>query len=402
MALTVGIIGKFFITDEEKDDVLADAPDTEAGDYSRFATGSPLFSENEILISAKSVILCTDGGMLLYEKQADVPLPMASITKVMTAIVALEELRAGEVDIAEKLRQEVSVSERAVGVEGSSVYLRAGEKVSYEMLLYSLMLESANDAATAIAYAVAGSEEAFVELMNKKAQALCMDSTVFKNPHGLSADGHYTTARNYARLMSYALNDQLFTEMIGTKKKVYRSEDGAYTRVLTNHNRLLSSYKNIIGGKTGFTKLSGRTLVTAAEKDGTRLICVTINAPDDWNDHTKLFEKGFEVLKTVTLTPSDCSFSVPTACGSEAETLIGLKKEIRLTVNKDTEVSLRYFCPNILFAPVLEGKAVGRLEIYAGNEKIQEAALYVQKGVSGVKQERKALFERLTELLAHR
>ena len=401
LALAVGLFWKIF-PKEAGSEVIAQANENEKIDYKNFASGAPLFSESDVSVSAKSVILCTEGGLLLYEKQADVPLPMASITKVMTAIVALERLGVNEANKTEVLKNNVSVDGRAVGVEGSSVYLKAGESVSYEMLLYSLMLESANDAATAIAYATAESEEAFVKAMNEKAASLCMGSTVFKNPHGLSDDGHYTTARDYAKLMSYALGNPVFTEIIGTKKKIYPSSDGTLTRVLTNHNRLLTTYKNMIGGKTGFTKISGRTLVTAAEKDGTRLICVTINAPSDWNDHTELFEKGFSVLKTEEYSAEKCSFSVPVAGAEKKEVPIGIIGDVRLTVKAETEITVKYFCPSILFAPMNKGRETGRLEFYADGKKIREEKLYVLEDTPALKEEKASLWNKITEFFSRK
>ena len=388
----LGFFGVFFEKDGKKDDIPTVVTESKLKDYSDFAVGTPVFDTSAVSVSAKSVILCTDSGMLLYEKQADVPLPMASITKVMTATVALEALGVISSEQTDKLKEEVAVNASAVGVEGSSVYLKAGEKVSYEMLLYSLMLESANDAATAIAFAVMGSEEAFVAAMNQKAAALCMNTTVFKNPHGLSADGHYTTARDYARLMAYAIENPVFCQLIGTKKAVYPSADGEMTRVLTNHNRLLSTYKYMLGGKTGFTKLSGRTLVTAAEKDGTRLICVTINAPDDWNDHKELFEKGFGAVKTEVFTPEKCGVSVAVACGDRQGLVCRIKKEVRLTVKPETEITVKFFCPSMLFAPIEAESTIGRVEFYANGEKIAEEKLYSDCEIYSTKTEGKSSF----------
>lgn len=382
-ALAFLLIGGYFGKKDDSDKASADGGYTEKRDYSGFALGTPLLSASDISVSARSAVLCTDGGLMLYEKNADIPLPMASITKVMTAVVALEALAKDGTDVTEALKREIQVDKRAVGAEGSSVYLKAGETVTLEMLLYSLMLESANDAALAIAYALFGSEETFVSAMNEKAAELSMSSTAFKNPHGLSEDGHYTTARDYSRLMAYALEDPVFTEMIGTKKKIFVSENGEMTRVLTNHNRLLNTYKNMIGGKTGFTKLSGRTLVTAAEKDGTRLICVTINAPDDWNDHTSLYEKGFSLLRTEILTPEKCSTEIPVAGGAETLVKCAPRADLKVTVGIDAEVTVKYFCPQILFAPITAERAVGRIEVYADGEKVAETELYTLSAVDG-------------------
>ncbi len=395
----ISFFGIFSEKNEKGDEKPAKTTDTVLKDYSGFAKGSPIFTTDDISVSAKSVLLCTDSGLLLYEKQADVPLPMASITKVMTATVALEALGVFGSEQADNLKKEVTVDADAVGVEGSSVYLKAGERVSYEMLLYSLMLESANDAAEAIAIAVMGSEEAFVRAMNEKAAALCMKTTVFKNPHGLSEDGHYTTARDFARLMAYAIENPVFCQLIGTKKAVYPSSDGEMTRVLTNHNRLLNTYRNMLGGKTGFTKISGRTLVTAAEKDGTRLICVTINAPDDWNDHVSLFEKGFDAVKTEVFTPESCSAKISVACGSAEALDCFIKRSVRLTVKRETEITVKLFCPGIIFAPIKADTEIGRAEFYADGEMIAEERLYAKNEVYGVKAEKSSFFSKITDFL---
>ena len=181
-------------------------------------------------ISARSACLVdADSGKLLYSKNADKRMPMASTTKVMTAIVALES--------KVPLDTVIKIPKAAVGIEGSSVYLKEGESIALEDLLYSLLLASANDASVAIAIAVAGSEDAFVELMNKKARELGLSNTHFSNPHGLDDKEHYTTARELAQIMAYALQNESFMTICGTYKKLLQRDSG--TRLLVNHNRLL-------------------------------------------------------------------------------------------------------------------------------------------------------------------
>jgi D-alanyl-D-alanine carboxypeptidase len=164
-------------------------------------------------------------------------------------------------------------------------------------LLFGLMLRSANDAAAAIAYEISGSIEAFADKMNEKAESLGLTDTHFTNPHGLDDKEHYTTARELAIITGEALKNDTFLQIVSTKKQIITNSDGE-SRLLINHNKLLNMYENTIGVKTGFTKKSGRCLVGAAERDGVRLITVTINAPDDWKDHTALFDYGFSKLKT--------------------------------------------------------------------------------------------------------
>ena len=318
-------------------------------DYRGFAKGTALINSADI--SASSAILCSSDGLLIYEKNADVPLPMASITKVMTAVVALE---------AEKdLSKEFKVPRQAVGVEGSSVYLTEGEEVTLEMLLYSVMLESANDAATALAIATGGSLEAFVSKMNEKAEELSMSSTCFSNPHGLSDSQHFTTARDYARLMSYALDDPTFCKIISTKKAVYPKKDASMTRVLTNHNRLLNTYSGMIGGKTGFTRASGRTLVTAAMRNGVTLICVTLNAPNDWQDHTLLFDKGFDAVKSVTFSKEELRRRLPVGGAENGSVSVSPREDVTFTVKAEETLRCEIHTPHNLFAPLSRGQRVG-------------------------------------------
>lgn len=342
--------------------------------------------ENQISVSAKSAILCTPSGIILYEKRADTPLPMASITKLMTAVVALENI--------EDLKTEVVVSPLAAGVEGSSVYLKAGEKVTYEMLVYSAMLESANDATLALAIALMGDEESFVAEMNRKAEELGMESTSFKNPHGLSADGHYTTARDYARLMSYALESETFCKIIGTKKMVVPSIDGSMTRVLTNHNRLLMTYKGMIGGKTGFTKASGRTLVTAANRDGVTLICVTINASDDWNDHTNLFNRGFSYVESNMYTSDDTQRNIAVA-GSNKSIAVKMQNDVNIVTTKVSDTEVKYFLPKFLYAPVKTGDEVGKIVFYIDGEECGSEVLYAAESADYLELKKPGTIEKI-------
>ncbi len=399
VALTLAVTAVTALASEFSLNTVPDIPDkggeTEIDDTEKevenkiftLTDSSAMIDIGELSVSAKSAILCTDEGLVLYEKQADIPLPMASITKVMTAIVALEAIKDTSVT--------VEVSSKAVGTEGSSVYLKNGEKVTLEMLLYSAMLESANDATVALAIAVAGSEEGFVALMNDKAKALEMKNTSFANPHGLPASEHYTTCEDYARLMAYALKNDAFREIISTKKKIYPSSDGSLTRVLTNHNRLLNTYKDMIGGKTGFTKTSGRTLVTAAERDGTTLICVTINASNDWNDHTELFDEGFQRLNTQVFS---CEREVPLACGKADKVKCSFSEDISITTENGTDIEVKYTLPRMLFAPVTKGQKVGYAVFYQNGKEILKKDIYAAETVEAMETstEKIGFFDKIT------
>ena len=217
-------------------------------------------------ISAESAILIdADSGRVLFEKNAHTKRGIASTTKILTAIVVLENASSDEV---------VNVSYKAANTEGSSMYLKSGEKITVENLLYGLMLNSGNDAATALAEHTAGSVEEFAKLMNKKAKEIGMNSSSFANPHGLDNENHYSTAYDMAMLTKYAMENKTFKNIVGTKTKIAKNENGDY-KYLTNHNKLLSIYEYCLGVKTGFTKKCGRCLVSFSEKNGVKLIAIT-------------------------------------------------------------------------------------------------------------------------------
>lgn len=251
----------------------------------------PQNASAKIYVSANSAILMEqESGRVIYEKDAHTQRRIASITKIMTAILAIE---------SGKMNDMVTISENAVRTEGSSIYLKAGDKIPLEDLVYGLMLRSGNDAATAIAEYVGGSLDGFVYLMKQKAEEIGMKDTNFENPHGLDDhENHYSTAYDMALLTRYAMENDMYKKIAGTEK--YRSEnpDGDWDRVWKNKNKLLTGlYEYTTGGKTGFTKLAKRTLVSTAEKDGVELIAVTLNDPDDWDDHINMYESAFKNYK---------------------------------------------------------------------------------------------------------
>ena len=237
--------------------------------------------------SQRAILMDQETGRILYEKDAHSQSRIASITKIMTAILAIE---SGKMD------QEVTVSSNAAGTEGSSLYLKAGEKIKLEDLVYGLMLRSGNDAAVAIAEFVGGSLDGFVYMMNEKANEIGMENTHFANPHGLDDhENHYSTAYDMAVLTRYSMENDLYKEIAGTKVHTAPNPEEKWDRKWKNKNRLLTElYKYSTGGKTGYTKLAKRTLVSTASKDGENLIAVTLNGPDDWKDHIGMFEYGFK------------------------------------------------------------------------------------------------------------
>ncbi|MFS0863502.1 D-alanyl-D-alanine carboxypeptidase family protein [Fredinandcohnia sp. 179-A 10B2 NHS] len=246
-----------------------------------------------VSVSAKSAILIEqESGRILFEKNAYSKMRIASITKIMTAILAVE---------SGKLDDMVKVSEKAVYTEGSSLYLKPNEKIKLEHLVYGLMLRSGNDSAVAIAEHVGGSLDGFVFLMNQKAAEIGMQNTEFANPHGLDDhENHYSTAYDMAILTQYAMQNEKFREIFGTK--VYKAPNPTekWDRVWRNKNKLLTKlYPYSTGGKTGYTKRAKRTLVSTASKDGVNLIAVTINASSDWNDHMNMFNNAFSSYELV-------------------------------------------------------------------------------------------------------
>lgn len=232
-----------------------------------------------VALSAKSAVTmdCVS-GRFLTERNGDSRSLIASTTKIMTALLICE--RCNVLD-------QMQIPKQAVGIEGSSMYLQEGERLTLQELLYGLMLSSGNDAAVALALYCCGSIEEFANLMNDKARALGMTGTHFENPNGLDARNHYSTARDLALLAAYAMENPIFAKTVSTKTITIGN------RVLRNHNKLLWRYTGADGVKTGYTKAAGRILVSSAMKDARRLVAVTINAPDDWADHTKMLDEGF-------------------------------------------------------------------------------------------------------------
>lgn len=245
-------------------------------------------------ISAESAALIdVQSGRILYAKEGDKKMRIASLTKTMTAIVAIE---------SGKLDDVISIPNEAVGVEGSSIYLKRGERLTLEELLYGLMLRSGNDAAVAIANHVGGSVPGFVYMMNEKAAMIGMTHTNFNNPHGLDdSNMHYSTATDMVKLSAYALRNPIFRQIVSTKVKNISWEGEEWDRRLQNKNKMLYLYKGADGVKTGYTKLAKRCLASSATRDGRQLAVITLNAPDDWNDSMALMDWGFDQFKSTQL-----------------------------------------------------------------------------------------------------
>ena len=324
----------------------------------------PAFADNELEISAEKAILIHEDGEVLYAKKADKRALIASTTKIMTAIIALENCDISEV---------VDIREEYCGLEGSSMYLKAGEKYTVEELLKGLLLVSGNDAAMALACHTAKTEDEFVKLMNEKASKLEMNDTHFENPHGLDGKRHYSCPADLAKLMAYCMKNESFASLTGLRS----TQVGEQT--LINHNKLLKLCKGCIGGKTGFTEAAGRCLVSCCERNGTRLICVTLNAPDDWNDHIKLYNWAFDRYSKRNIS-ENISFIVPIISG-DAENAIILAEKCMAFLPLNGKISYKAELPHFVFAPIQAGDRAGKLKLYCDDRLIGETELFYRDSV---------------------
>ncbi|MDD2269408.1 MAG: D-alanyl-D-alanine carboxypeptidase [Eubacteriales bacterium] len=325
---------------------------------------------SSILIDAKSLQVLAYGN-------SDARSPMASTTKIMTALLTLELM---------PLSSKFVIPKEAVGIEGSSIYLSEGETLTIEELLYGLLLESGNDSAVALAIAAAGSVDMFVALMNAKARELGMTKTRFANPNGLPDADHYTTAADLALLSAVAMRNETFAKIVATKKKTIPYKNVENGRYLVNHNKLLMSYDEIIGVKTGYTKASGRCLVTAYKNGDQILIAVTLNCPGDWSAHKNMHGwgvsnyAGTELIRTNGVTRS------VNVVGGESNTVLCRNTEpayVCLPVGEEVREVISV--PDFVYAPVSKGEAVGYITYYSGDEKVLVMPLHADSDVKSKK-----------------
>lgn len=332
-------------------------------------------AEDDLAVSAEAAVLMeVSTGEIVYARNRDERLPMASTTKIMTALVAIEN---------SALSTPVTVNTGAVGVEGSSVYLVPGEVLTMEDLLYSLMLESANDAAAAIAYAIGGSIEGFAEMMNGKAISLGLSDTHYTNPHGLDDPAHYTTAADLARLTAYALHNPDFARIVSTYRHTIPMQDGDGVRVLVNHNRLLKQCADIVGVKTGFTRKSGRCLVSAAKQNGVELVAVTLNAPNDWQDHRTMLDYGFTRFAKVTLAEKGAFVSeIPCVGAPDGFVAVCNTDTLSIVLRDHPHITHVIEAPHILFAPIHAGDICGTVRFFADGTEVGSLPLVACTDVS--------------------
>ncbi|WP_283607431.1 D-alanyl-D-alanine carboxypeptidase family protein [Faecalispora anaeroviscerum] len=327
-------------------------------------------------VSARAAVLIdADSGKILFAKQESLQLPMASTTKIMTALLALEQ--------AEVKDPVVTVTDEMVRVEGSSMGLMPGNKLHLSDLAVGMLMVSGNDAANTAAIAMAGSAAKFAELMNARAQEIGMKNTHFVTPSGLDSAMHYSTAYDMALLGAEALNNSRFAGIVSQKQMTVKFINPEQTISYGNHNRLLSLYPDSIGIKTGFTKKAGRCLVSAAQRDGVRLVAVTLNAPNDWDDHSKLFNYGFAKLHSFTPDTAALRYTLPVV-GGTAETVSivpGTADSISLTDDEIARMKQQVELPRFVYAPIREGEMLGTVSYLLDGKVILEVPLLAEQVV---------------------
>lgn len=327
-------------------------------------------------ISADSAVLVDgDTGEILFEKDAYTRRSMASTTKIMTSLLAVE---------SGKLDDTVTVKEK-IYIEGTALGLEKGDKLTLKTLCYGMLLESGNDAAVLTGIFLSGNEEKFSQLMNKKAAEIGMKSTSFVTASGLDDEEHYTTAYDMALLGSYAVKNTLFREICSTKsyKAEYISPDK--TQYFSNHNRLLNSCEGVFGLKTGFTKKSGRCLVSACERNGKVLVAVTLKAPDDWNDHRKLYEYGYSLYESNDYFSDN--LSAASVSGSQNNSV-----KLRYTdygsvaVKADSDIQLKTYLKRFYYAPIKKGDVLGKTIVYQNGASVAERHIVSVEDAPAIKE----------------
>ena len=311
----------------------------------------------EFSVSAKSAILINaDTLEVLYSKAEHEKRGIASTTKILTSLIALE--------YGEPQKQVVATKE-AVTVEGTSIGLKAGDKITLMALVYGMLLESGNDAANVTAFAISGNITNFAKVMNGFSKSIGMTNSNFTNPSGLTDKNHYSTAFDMALLTSVAIKNPIFRKITSTESAVIDFGVPEISRKLTNHNRLLKEYDGVFGIKTGYTKASGRCLVTACEKNGVTLIAVTLNAYDDWNDHKKLYDYGFSLYNKKADVPEIKTLKIPVVCSDKKTVSVDFAYQIEFNTNKDLKSEI--YIKNYLYPPVKKGDIVGEI-VYKDTE----------------------------------
>ena len=331
-------------------------------------------------VSARSAyVLDAVSGRVLFAKNADEKRLIASTTKIMTALVVCEQC-----NVLDRMR----IPREAVGIEGSSLYLQEGEVLTVQELLYGLMLHSGNDAAVALAIYCGGTVEGFVQLMNDKARNLGLKNTHFENPNGLDAPGHGASARDLAVLAAYAMENPVFAKTVSAKSVRIGQ------RYLTNHHKLLWRLEGADGVKTGYTRASGRVLVSSAKRNGRRLIAVTIDDPQDWQDHEALLEQGFSRYRMQTLVrQGDTVGTLEVAGGENSRITLVAAEDFSYPVTQEEQAQLAIPGPGFVYAPVVEGAAAGEVYVLLSGKAVGRIPVTYGQTVEGKTQEEESLWD---------
>ena len=332
-------------------------------------------------VSAKrACVLDTVSGRMLFQQNINEQSLIASTTKIMTALIVCEQC-----NVLDRMR----IPQEAVGIEGSSMYLKEGEVLTLQELLYGLMLSSGNDAAVALAIYCGGTVEGFTQLMNDKARILGLTGTHFENPNGLDAPGHYSTARDLAVLAAYAMKNPIFAKTVSAKS--VRVGD----RYLTNHNKLLWRLEGADGVKTGYTRAAGRILVSTALRQGRRLVAVTIDAPDDWNDHIHLLNEGFSRYEEKRIVNAgDCVEILDVVGGEDCRVEILAAEHFDYALAPEEEPILAMPGPGFVYAPAVEGASAGSAYVLIEGNAIGKIPVVYGQTVEQRKEE-KTLWQKL-------
>ena len=341
------------------------------------------FSINAYSTSANSAILMdTDSGNIIYAVNKDDIRSVASISKIMTGILALESV---------KLHDKVTIGNEILEAYGSGIYISVGEEITLEELVYGLMLRSGNDAALAIAKYVGGTVENFVLMMNAKAKELGMKNTTFNNPSGLDQEkGNYSTAYDMALLMKYAIHNEKFKKIVGTKKITIKTNMKSY--VWVNKNKLLTLYKYATGGKTGFTQKAKRTLVTTASKNGVNLVAVTLVDGDDFNDHKRLYEEAFDKYKNYKILKKNNLKIIGESYYKDCYFYI--KNDFNYSMKKDevNKIVVKFELKKVL--NYKSGDEVGTAIVYLKDKEIYKTVIFIK-----IKEKKDNFFKRLIDKL---
>ena len=330
--------------------------------------------------SAKAmVVIDAKSERILFNKNENEKLPMASTTKIVTALTVLNN--------CDNINKEIKIDSRAVGISGTSIYLKKDETMTLKELLYGLMLHSGNDAATALAYYISGDINNFCELMKQTAILCGAYNSNFENPHGLDSTNHYTTALDLAKITAKALENETFREIVSTKNtRIRGSNQGSY-RYLKNKNKLLSTLDGCIGVKTGYTSKAGRCLVSATEKDNFRCVCVVLNCGPMFEESQQLLNSCYNEYKYVELLPAYCilrKVQVINGVSSNVDVYTKSNYYYPLKTNEMDLIDYEYVMPNSLNAPIERDEFVGELNIYFNNHLLFSEKIYTINNVKKI------------------